>query len=77
MIILTHENITLPVNLLMILHLIVAACGPCIMTVCHSVRRRAALSQTDDISVTVTCNDDVMTLVLVHTGAEQVDCTCY
>lgn len=54
----------------------VAACGPYV-TVCHSVRRHAALSQTDDISVTMTCNDDVMTLVRVHTSAEQVDCMGY
>lgn len=44
------------------------------MTGCRSERHAAALSQTDDISVAVTCNNDVMTLVQVHASAEQVDC---
>lgn len=55
----------------------VAACGLLIMTACHSERHCAALSQTDDISVTATCNNDVMTHVQVHASAEQVDCTGY
>lgn len=43
-----------------------------LMTVCRSEWHRAAVSQTDDISVTVACNNDVMTLVRVHSGAEHV-----
>lgn len=43
-----------------------------LMTVCRSEWHRAAVSQTDDISVTAACNNDVMTLVRVRGGAERV-----